>query len=270
MAADVWLLLGSIVIGGVVGVLGGLWCVGHPRTRPRARCRWEPRWPTARPCTSWAWRCCTSSTPTSGIVPRPVLLRRRAALGLAVHGSLDVAASDARPVARPRRAAGRHVPAADAALAREITEEDYVRTAVGEGPHAEHRRAPPRRPADVRRDGRLRTRHAAAVPHQRHARRAGLLGPRLLHNVWAAIGHNGENAINLPIIIAAALWMTVLLIVLAMWPTRSSRGSTRACAARRSRACLETVVRRLRLAAVSGDGRCAARTRDLLLVRQAL
>ena len=31
-----------------------------------------------------------------------------------------------------------------------------------------------------------------------------------------AIGHNTENAINLPIVIAAALWMTVLLIVLGL------------------------------------------------------
>ena len=33
MAADIWLLVGSIVIGGVGGVLGGLWCAGHPRAR---------------------------------------------------------------------------------------------------------------------------------------------------------------------------------------------------------------------------------------------
>jgi ABC-type dipeptide/oligopeptide/nickel transport system permease component len=40
--------------------------------------------------------------------------------------------------------------------------------------------------------------------------------PGFFYYVWAAIGHNGENAINLPIVIAAALWMTVLVIVLAM------------------------------------------------------
>jgi ABC-type dipeptide/oligopeptide/nickel transport system permease component len=33
MMADIWLLLGSIVVGGVGGVLGGLWCVGRPGTR---------------------------------------------------------------------------------------------------------------------------------------------------------------------------------------------------------------------------------------------
>lgn len=38
--------------------------------------------------------------------------------------------------------------------------------------------------------------------------------PGFFHNVWEAIGHNGESAINLPIIITAALWTTVLLIVL--------------------------------------------------------
>ncbi len=37
MAADIWLLAGSMVIGVVVGVTGGLWCAGHPRTlRARA------------------------------------------------------------------------------------------------------------------------------------------------------------------------------------------------------------------------------------------
>jgi ABC-type dipeptide/oligopeptide/nickel transport system permease component len=38
--------------------------------------------------------------------------------------------------------------------------------------------------------------------------------PGFFDKVWDAIGHNGESAINLPIIIAAALWTTVLLIVL--------------------------------------------------------
>src|SRR3954452_17225669 len=33
MMADIWLLVGSIVIGGVAGVLGGLWCAGRPGTR---------------------------------------------------------------------------------------------------------------------------------------------------------------------------------------------------------------------------------------------
>ena len=40
--------------------------------------------------------------------------------------------------------------------------------------------------------------------------------PGFFYYLWGAIGHNGENAINLPIVIAAALWMTVLLIILGM------------------------------------------------------
>ena len=40
--------------------------------------------------------------------------------------------------------------------------------------------------------------------------------PGFFRYVWDAIGHNSESAINLPIVIAAALWMTVLLIVLGM------------------------------------------------------
>jgi ABC-type dipeptide/oligopeptide/nickel transport system permease component len=40
--------------------------------------------------------------------------------------------------------------------------------------------------------------------------------PGFFHSVWDAIGHNGESAISLPIIISAALWTTVLLIVLGL------------------------------------------------------
>jgi peptide/nickel transport system permease protein len=40
--------------------------------------------------------------------------------------------------------------------------------------------------------------------------------PGFLHNVWEAIGHNDESATNLPIIITAALWVTVLLIILSI------------------------------------------------------
>ena len=40
--------------------------------------------------------------------------------------------------------------------------------------------------------------------------------PGFFNNVWGAIGHNDESAIDLPIITAAALWTTVLLIVLGL------------------------------------------------------
>src|SRR6478672_987858 len=33
MMTDIWLLVGSILIGGVAGVLGGLWCAGRPGSR---------------------------------------------------------------------------------------------------------------------------------------------------------------------------------------------------------------------------------------------
>jgi peptide/nickel transport system permease protein len=40
--------------------------------------------------------------------------------------------------------------------------------------------------------------------------------PGFFHQLWAAVGHNKESAIDLPIIITAALWTTVLLIILGL------------------------------------------------------
>jgi peptide/nickel transport system permease protein len=100
--------------------------------------------------------------------------------------------------------------------AREITEEDYVRTAVAKGvPH-----------------GRVMRRHVGLPTFGATISFAPVTLPLFLTNVmlvekvfsvpgffyyvWGAIGHNDENAINLPIIVMAALWTTVLLIVLGL------------------------------------------------------
>ena len=216
MAADIWLLAGSIVIGVVVGVLGGLWCAGHPRTL-RARALQvgaalaycapvyfvglallylfnptfgkfpvpfffdaESRW--ASPFTDpWTWL-------TSMLVPWLVLAAPLA--GMCLRMTL--------------------------ATAREITHEDYVRTAHAKG-------LPP---------GRVIRRHVGLPTFGATISFAPVTLPLFLTNVmlveqvfsvpgffyyvWAAIGHNSENAINLPIVIAAALWMTVLLIFLTL------------------------------------------------------
>ena len=100
------------------------------------------------------------------------------------------------------------------ALAREITQEDYVRTAMAKGltPNRVLRRhvGPPTFGATV---------SFAPVTLPLFLTNVMLVErvfsvPGFFHNFWEAIGHNDESAINLPIIIAAALWMTVLLIVL--------------------------------------------------------
>ncbi len=216
MAADIWLLAGSIVIGGVAGVLGGLWCAGHPRTLRARALRMgavlaycapvyfvglgllylfnpvfgkfpvpfffdaESRW--ASPFTDpWTWL-------RTMLVPWLVLAAPLA--GMCLRMTL--------------------------ATAREITQEDYVRTAVAKG-------VPP---------GRVMRHHVGLPTFGATVSFAPVTLPLFLTNVmlveqvfsvpgffyslWAAIGHNGESAINLPIVIAAALWTTVLLIVLGM------------------------------------------------------
>ena len=214
MAADIWLLAGSIVIGVVVGVAGGLWCAGRPRTL-RARALQTgaalaycapvyfvglallylfnpvfgifhvpvffdaaPRW--ASPFTDpWAWL-------RTLLVPWLVLAAPLA--GMCLRLTL--------------------------AMAREITQEDYVRTAMAKGltTNSVMRRhvGPPTFGATV---------SFAPVTLPLFLTNVMLVErvfsvPGFFHHVWEAIGHNSESAINLPIIIAAALWMTVLLIVL--------------------------------------------------------
>jgi peptide/nickel transport system permease protein len=214
MAADVWLLLGSIIVGGVVGVLGGLWCVGHPRT--------------------WAARALQTGAALAYCAPVYVvglglLYLFNPELGI-IHVPLffDAVPRWASPFTDPwtwLRAllvpwlvlaaplAGMCLRLTQA-LGREITEEDYVRTAVAKG--VSH--------------GRVVRRHIGRPTFGATVAFAPVTLPLFLtnvmlvervysvpgffHYVWDAIGHNGENAINLPIIITAALWTTVLLIVL--------------------------------------------------------
>jgi peptide/nickel transport system permease protein len=214
MAADIWLLAGSIVVGVVVGVLGGLWCAVHPRTL-RARALQTgaalaycapvyfvglallylfhpvlgivhapfffdavPRW--ASPFTDpWMWL-------RTLLVPWLVLAAPLA--GMCLRLTL--------------------------ATAREITDEDYIRTAVAKGLPL----------------GRVMRRHVGLPTFGATVAFAPVSLPLFLtnvmlvervfsvpgffHYVWAAVGHNNQSAINLPIVIAAALWTTVLLIVL--------------------------------------------------------
>jgi peptide/nickel transport system permease protein len=102
------------------------------------------------------------------------------------------------------------------AMAREITQEDYVRTAMAKGLTT----------------NRVLRRHVGPPTFGATVSFAPVTLPLFLTNVmlveqvfsvpgfyydlWEAIGHNDEGATNLPIIVAAALWTTVLLIVLGM------------------------------------------------------
>jgi peptide/nickel transport system permease protein len=216
MAADIWLLVGSIVIGGVGGVLGGLWCAGHPRA-PASRALQagaalaycapvyavglallllfspdvgfvhvpfffdaEPRWasPLSDP---WTWL-------RTLLVPWLVLAAPLA--GMCLRLTLG--------------------------LAREVTGEDYIRTAVAKGL--------PLRRVMRRHVGRPTvgaTVAFAPVTLPLFLTNVMLVErvfsvPGFFHYLWAAVGHNDESAIDLPIIITAALWTTVLLIILGL------------------------------------------------------
>jgi peptide/nickel transport system permease protein len=216
MAADIWLLAGSIVVGVVVGVLGGLWCAGHPRTLPARALQTGAALAYCAPVYFVGLALLYLFNPVTGIFHVP--------------GFFDAAPRWASPFTDPwtwlrtllvpwlvlaAPLAGMCL-RLTLAMAREITEEDYVRTAVAKGVTTNRvmRRhiGPPTFGATV---------SFAPVTLPLFLTNVMLVErvfsvPGFFHYVWEAIGHNEENAINLPIIIAAALWTTVLLIVLGM------------------------------------------------------
>jgi peptide/nickel transport system permease protein len=214
MMADIWLLVGSIVVGGVAGVLGGLWCVGHPGTR------------SARALQASAALAYCAPVYVVGLV---LLYLFNPVLGIVhVPFFFDAVPRWASPFTDPwtwlrallvpwlvlAAPLGGMCLRLTYALAREITEEDYVRTANAKG----------LTPNTVVRRHVGRPTFGATVSFAPVTLPLFLLNvllverlfsvPGFFDKVWDAIGHNGESAINLPIIIAAALWTTVLLIVL--------------------------------------------------------
>jgi peptide/nickel transport system permease protein len=214
MAADIWLLVGSIVVGGVGGVLAGLWCAGHPRTRVARVLQAGAALVYCAPAYVVGLALLYLFNPDTGFVHLPFFF--------------DAAPRWASPLTDPwtwlrtllvpwlvlaAPLAGMCL-RLTLAMAREITEEDYVRTAVAKG------LAP----------GRVIRRHVGRPTFGATVSFAPVTLPLFLtnvmlvervfsvqgfyHFVWDAIGNNDESAINLPIIITAALWTTVLLIVL--------------------------------------------------------
>lgn len=216
MMADIWLLLGSLVVGGVGGVLGGLWCVGHPRARAASALQGGAALAYCAPVYVVGLGLLFLFNPDTGIIHVPLFF--------------DAAPRWASPFTDPwtwlrsmlvpwlvlaAPLAGMCL-RLTLALAREITEEDYVRTAVAKGLSP----------------GRVMRRHVGRPTLGATVSFAPVTLPLFLTNValieqvfsvqgfyhylWDAIGNNDESAINLPIIITAALWTTVLLIVLSI------------------------------------------------------
>jgi peptide/nickel transport system permease protein len=216
MAADVWLLAGSIVIGVVAGVLAGLWCAGNPRTLRARALKTGAALAYCAPVYFVGLGLLYLFHPDFGILPMPFFF--------------DAVSQWASPFTDPWTWLRSMLvpwlvlaaPLAGMCLrmtlgqAREISQEDYVRTAVAKGLPF----------------GRVMRRHVGPPTFGATVSFAPVTLPLFLTNVilvesvfsvpgffyylWGAIGHNGENAINLPIVIAAALWTTVLLIVLGM------------------------------------------------------
>jgi peptide/nickel transport system permease protein len=216
MAADIWLLVGSIVAGAVSGVLAGLWCAMHPRTLLARALQAGAAVAYCAPVYVVGLGLLYLFNPGFGIFPVP--------------GFFDAAPNWASPFTHPWTGLRMlHVPwlvlaaplagmclRLTLAMAREVTEEDYVRTAVAKGLPL----------------GRVMRRHVGPPTFGATAAFAPVTLPLFVtnvmlieqvfavpgffHYVWDAIGNNSESAINLPLIITAALWTTVLLIVLGM------------------------------------------------------
>lgn len=214
MAYDIWLLAGSIVVGVVGGVLGGLWCAGHPRTLAARALQTGAALAYCAPVYFVGLALLYLFNPVLGIVHLPLFFD---ALPRWASPFTDPW-TWLRALLVPWLVLG--APLAGMCLrltlanAREISEEDYVRTARGKGVTSSRvmRRhvGPPTFGATVA---------FAPVTLPLFLTNVMLVErvfsiPGFFHNVWGAIGHNGESAINLPIIIAAALWTTVLVIVL--------------------------------------------------------
>ena len=216
MAADIWLLVGSIVVGVAVGVVGGLWCAGHPRSQLGKLVQGAAALAYCAPVYFVGLALIYLFNPDIGVVHIP--------------GFFDASPGWASPFTDPwtwfrtllvpwlvlaAPLAGMCL-RLTLANAREVSHEDYVRTAVAKGltTNAVARR-------HIGRPTFGATISFAPVSLPLFLTNVMLVErvfsvPGFFHYVWKAIGHNGQSAINLPIIITAALWTTVLIIILGM------------------------------------------------------
>jgi peptide/nickel transport system permease protein len=216
MMADIWLLVGSIVIGGVAGVLGGLWCAGRPGTRAASALQAVAALAYCAPVYVVGLAVLFLFSPDSGLVHVPLFfdaVPRRVSPFTDPWTWLRAMLVPWLVLAAPLAGMCLRL---TLAMAREITQEDYVRTAVAKGLSP----------------GRVMRRHVgrptlgatvsfAPVTLPLFLTNVALVEqvfsvPGFFHYLWDAIGNNDESAIDLPIITTAALWTTVLLIVLSI------------------------------------------------------
>ena len=216
MAADIWLLAGSIVIGVVVGVLGGLWCAGHPRTLRARALQTGAALAICAPVYFVGLALLYLFNPDFGKFPVPFFF--------------DAVSRWASPFTDPWSWL-RTLLVPWLVLAAPLAGM-CLRMTLATGPRDHPGGLRPDRGREGRAPGRVMRRHVGLPTFGATVSFAPVTLPLFLINVmlveqvfsvpgffyyvWAAIGHNSENAINLPIVIAAALWMTVLLIVLGL------------------------------------------------------
>jgi len=216
MAADIWLLTGAILVGGIGGVLSGLLCIRYPRTLIARALQVGAALAYCAPVYFVGLGLFFLFNPTSGIFHVPLFFDAEPRFASPFTDPWTWLRSLLVPwlvLAAPLAGMCFRL---TASLARDITEEDYVRTAVAKGVSP----------------NRVVRRHIGRPTFGATVSFAPVTLPLFLTNVmlveqlfsvpgffryvWDAIGHNTENAINLPIIITAALWTSVLLIVLAV------------------------------------------------------
>jgi peptide/nickel transport system permease protein len=212
--ADLWLLAGALVLGPGLGVLGGLWCAGHPRSLGAKALHVLAALAYCAPVYVVGLGLLYLFNPIFGRFHVPFFF--------------DAEARWASPWSDPWMFLRVYLvpwlvlgaPLAGMALrmtavtAREVREEDYVRTAVAKGVE----------PRQVLR------RHVGPVSYASTISFVGVsiplivtnvvlvervLGvPGFFHYLWKAVGHNPESSLDLTTLSAIALWATVLVIVL--------------------------------------------------------
>ena len=214
--ADLWLLAGALVAGTGLGVLGGLWAVGHPRSLGAKALHVAASLAYCTPVYVLGLGLLYLFNPVFGRFHIPWFF--------------DAEARWASPWSDPWQWLRIYLvpwlvlgaPIAGMCLrmttttAREVRQEDYVRTAVAKG-------VAPRE---------LMRRHVGPVSYVSTVSFVGVSVPLIVTNVvlvervlgvpgffhylWKAVGHNSESQIDLSTLSALALWATVLVIGLGL------------------------------------------------------
>lgn len=210
--ADLWLLGGALAAGAGLGVLGGLWCAGHPRTLGAKALHAAAALAYCAPVYVVGLGLLYLFNPEFGRFHVPLFFDARPRWVAPWSHPWDWLRTYLVPWLVLGAPIGGMCLRLTTATAREAVQEDFVRTAVAKGV--------PRR--DVLR------RHVGPISYASTVSFVGVsvplivtnlvlvervLGvPGFFHLLWKAVGHNAESTIDLTTLSAMALWATVLVI----------------------------------------------------------